>query len=169
MAKRITKYSWSVRSKKVLETLHPDLQMIANRVIEKTSVDLILVEGARTIATQRAYFRDGLSKINPDAYETEAALCKVAKHITITEHPEYEFSRALDFCAYAFHEGKNLSYDLTHLTYLATCFEQAAIELYDKGEIKHLIRTGINWDRDSILKYDQSFLDAPHVELYKPD
>lgn len=168
MAERINNFSYSVRSKKVQETLHPDLRLITELVIKNTSVDLVLVEGARTIATQRAYFRDGLSKINPDAYESEAALCKVAKHITITEHPEFEFSRAVDFCAYAFHNGKNLSYDMIHLTYLATVFEQAALQLYREGKIKHLIRTGLNWDRDGILKYDQSFVDGPHVELYKP-
>ena len=167
MAEKIN-YYWSLRSKKVKETLHPDLKKIVDKGLEKSSVDVVLVEGARTIATQRAYFKDGLSKINPDRYETETDLCRVAKHITITEHPLYEFSRAVDFCAYAFFKGKNLSYDLIHLTYISTVFEQAAIELYNKGEIKHILRTGLNWDRDGILKYDQSFLDAPHVELIKP-
>ena len=165
----MNKYEWSTRSRAVLETLHPDLQKIANLAIQRTTVDMVLVEGARTIASQRAYFKDGLSKINPDAYESEVALCKVAKHITITEHPLYEYSRALDFCAYAFHNGKNLSYDLTHLVYLSTVLEQAAKDLYSRGVIDHLIRTGINWDGDNILRYDQSFLDAPHVELYKPN
>jgi len=164
----MSKYEWSTRSRAVLETLHPDLQKIANLAIQRTTVDMVLVEGARTIASQRAYFKDGLSKINPDAYESETALCKVAKHITITEHPLYEYSRALDFCAYAFHKGKNLSYDLTHLVYLSTVLEQSAKALYAKGVIDHLIRTGINWDGDGILRYDQSFLDSPHVELYKP-
>ncbi len=164
----MNKYEWSTRSRAVLETLHPDLQKIANLAIQRTTVDMVLVEGARTIASQRAYFKDGLSKINPDAYESETALCKVAKHITITEHPLYEYSRALDFCAYAFHNGKNLSYDLTHLVYLSTVLEQAAKDLYSRGVIDHLIRTGINWDMDGILVHDQSFLDAPHVELYKP-
>ena len=164
----MSNFEWSTRSKAVLETLHPDLQKIANLAIQRTTVDIVLVEGARTIASQRAYYRDGLSKINPDAYETESALCKVAKHITITEHPLYEYSRALDFCAYAFYNGKNLSYDLTHLVYISTVLEQAAKELYSRGVIDHLIRTGINWDRDSILVVDQSFLDAPHVEIYKP-
>lgn len=166
MVKRIV-YEWSIRSKAVRDTLHPDLRKIIDLGLQKSSVDIVLVEGARTIATQRAYFRDGLSKINPDKYETETALCKVAKHITITEHPEFEFSRAVDFCAYAKHKENNYSYDLTHLTYISTVFEQAALELYAKGEVTHIIRTGLNWDMDGILRHDQSFLDAPHVELYK--
>lgn len=167
MVKKV-KYSWSLRSKNVKDTLHPDLQKIVDKGLEKSSVDVVLVEGARTIATQRTYFKDGLSKINPDSYETETDLCRVAKHITITEHPLYEFARAVDFCAYAFYKGKNLTYDLVHLVYLSTVFEQAAIELFENGEIKHLIRTGLNWDRDGILKHDQSFVDAPHIELVKP-
>jgi hypothetical protein len=164
----MSKYEWSTRSRAVLETLHPDLQKIANLAIQRTTVDMVLVEGARTIASQRAYFKDGLSKINPDAYESETALCKVAKHITITEHPLYEYSRALDFCAYAFHKGKNLSYDIIHLTHIATVIEVCAKELYSKGVIDHLIRSGLNFNMDGILKYDSSFVDAPHVELYKP-
>jgi len=164
----MSKYEWSTRSRAVLKTLHPDLQKIANLAIQRTTVDMVLVEGARTIASQRAYFKDGLSKINPDAYESETALCKVAKHITITEHPLYEYSRALDFCAYAFHKGKNYSYDPTHLVYISTVIEQCGKELYNKGIIDHVIRTGINWSMDGVLKYDQSFLDMPHVELYKP-
>jgi hypothetical protein len=164
----MSNFQWSTRSKAVLETLHPDLQKIMNLAILRTNVDIVLVEGARTIATQRDYFKDGLSKINPDAYESEAALCKVAKHITITEHPLYEYSRAVDFCAYAFYKGKNLSYDMTHLVYISTVIEQCAKSLHAKGVIDHLIRTGINWNLNGILAVDQSFLDAPHVELYKP-
>lgn len=167
MAKNI-KYFWSNRSKRVKETLHPDLQLIVDRGLEKTSVDVILVEGSRTIEKQLEYFKKGASKINPAAYPTKEALCKVAKHITIPENPLYKYSRAVDFCAYAKHKGKNLSYDLTHLVYLSTVFEQAAFELYEKGEIKHLIRTGLNWDMDGVLKYDQTFLDVPHIEIIKP-
>jgi hypothetical protein len=164
----MSNFEWSKRSKAVLITLHPDLQKIMNLAIQRTNVDVILVEGARNIATQRRYYKDGLSMINPDKYDSEEALCKVAKHITITEHPLYEYSRALDFCAYAFHKGKNLSYDLTHLIYLSTVVEQCAKDLHSRGVIDHLIRTGINWDGDSILMVDQSFNDAPHVELIKP-
>lgn len=161
-------YYWSIRSENVLKTTHPDLQKIMNLALKNSAVDVVLVEGARTIATQRAYFKDGASKINPDSYSSEVELCKVAKHIVITEHPEFEFSRAVDFCAYASYKGKKLSYDIVHLTYISTVIEQAAITLYNNGEIKHKIRTGLNWDMDGVLKYDQSFVDGPHVELYKP-
>ena len=161
-------FQWSKRSQAVLETLHPDLQKIMNLVIQRTSVDIVLVEGARDISTQRRYFKDGLSKINPDIYASEEDLCRVAKHITIKDHSLYKHSRAVDFCAYAFHNGKNLSYDMTHLVYVSTVIEQCGKDLYSRGVISHLIRTGVNWDMDGILKFDQSFLDAPHVELIKP-
>ena len=54
----MSNFEWSTRSKAVLETLHPDLQKIANLAIQRTTVDIVLVEGARTIASQRAYYRD---------------------------------------------------------------------------------------------------------------
>ena len=167
MVKNIV-YKWGKRSQKVKETLHADLQKIVDLGLKNSAVDIVLVEGARTIEKQSEYFNKGLSKINPAAYKSEEALCKVAKHITIDSIDYYKLSRAVDFCAYALHNGKNLSYDLTHLTYISTVFEQAAIQLYKAGEIKHLLRTGLNWDGDGVLKYDQSFLDAPHVELIKP-
>ena len=69
-------FEWSRRSQAVLETLHPDLQKIMNLVIKRTSVDIVLVEGARNVSTQKRYFRDGLSKINPDRYSSEEELCK---------------------------------------------------------------------------------------------
>ena len=80
----------------------------------------------------------------------------------------YNYSRAVDFCAYAFYKGKNYSYDMTHLVYISTAIEQCAKDLYSRGVISHVIRTGVNWDMDGILKFDQSFLDAPHVEIVKP-
>jgi len=163
------KYEWSKRSIGVLKTLHPDLQLTMNLAIQRTSVDIVLVEGARDVASQRRYYKDGLSKINPDKYRSEEELCRVAKHITIQDHPVYNYSRAVDFCAYAFHNGKNLSYDMTHLVYISTVIEQCAKDLYSRGVISHIIRTGVNWDMDGILKFDQSFLDAPHVEIIKPE
>ncbi len=162
------KYEWSKRSRGVLETLHPDLQLIINLAIQRTSVDIVLVEGSRDVSTQRRYFKDGLSKIDPDKYRSDEDLCKVAKHITIEDHSLYHYSRAVDFCAYAFHNGKNLSYDMTHLVYISTVIEQSGKDLYSRGVTSHIIRTGVNWDMDGILKFDQSFLDAPHVEIIKP-
>jgi len=161
-------FEWSRRSQAVLETLHPDLQKIMNLVIQRTSVDIVLVEGARDVSTQKRYFEDGLSKINPDRYSSEEELCRVAKHITIKDHSLYNYSRAVDFCAYAFYKGKNYSYDMTHLVYISTAIEQCAKDLYSRGVVSHIIRTGVNWDMDGILKFDQSFLDAPHVEIVKP-
>ena len=52
-----------------------------------------IVQSNRTVEQQRAYFKAGRSKVNPDAYNNIAELYKKAKHIT---GPGMPFSRAVD-------------------------------------------------------------------------
>jgi hypothetical protein len=39
--------------------------------------------------------------------------------------------------------------------------------LYEKGEISHKLRLGVDWDGDGDIK-EHSFFDGPHIELVKP-
>ncbi|TCV62311.1 M15 family metallopeptidase [Neorhizobium sp. S3-V5DH] len=45
-----------------LTGVHPDLVRVVKRAIELTSVDFTVLEGVRTLATQRAYVAKGASK-----------------------------------------------------------------------------------------------------------
>ena len=116
-----------------------------------SDVPFQLVQGARTIEQQRAYFAAGKSKVNPDAYALPSALYAAAKHVT---GPGMPLSRAVDIII----DLPKLGYDVKHLSYVAgvvlTCARMRGIS----------VRWGANFDKDKEL-FEQSFVDAPHFEL----
>lgn len=143
------------RSSKRLSTVHVDLQKIATLVISRTNIDFSITEGARSVERQKKLFDKGLT--------TKDGINNVGKHnLTPAE--------AIDIAIY--HKDTAFKYrvlfDPAHLAYVAGIFWSCALELYEKGEIEHVIRWGGNWDSDGVIKYDQSFLDMPHLELIKP-
>lgn len=147
--------AFSKNSKSKLETCHEDLQKIFNLAISRTKVDFGISEGHRDLETQYQYFKEGKSKIS--------GINSKGKH-------NYYPSLAVDFFVYhpEVTMRKKIIYDTMHLSYLAGIIDSCAAELFDKGEITHLIRWGGNWDSDGVIVYDQTFNDLPHVELIKP-
>jgi len=153
-------FKFSKRSQDNLNTCHPDLQLIADMALAVSQIDFAITEGERTAERQQMLFDTGKSKVNPKAYTPEVLITK-GKHITNEFRKE---SWAFDFVACV--PGKpNLSYDVKHLMYLVGVFTACAEYLYNKGLIKHRVRSGANWDRDGELVYDQTFFDAPHIEI----
>lgn len=55
-------FTWSARSLKALEGVHPDLRKVADRALELATVDFIIVEGCRTREQQLLYYTSGKSK-----------------------------------------------------------------------------------------------------------
>ena len=55
-------YKLSKRSLNNLKGVHPDLVKIVKRALEISDVDYTVVEGLRTLETQRKYFNKGVSK-----------------------------------------------------------------------------------------------------------
>jgi len=159
---------FGTRSLKVQGTLHADLVKITNLMITRTKVDVGLHQGARTIEEQREYHRNGKSNVNPDAYSSLEELAEKGKHITIAGHPKYGKSRAVDLHIAEKYQGKGLTWDMIHLSYVAGVMISCAQELYDKGEITHLLRWGCDWDSDGIIALDQKLDDGPHFELIEP-
>lgn len=145
------------RSKQCLDTCHVDLQLIAYTAIVNCPVDFGIHEGHRTEQKQLEYFLNGKSKIDPRNPE----LKKRGKHLSFP-------SMAFDFHISEDHNGKPLTWDKTHLTYVAAYLSAVADMLYFDDKIQHRLRIGIDWDKDGELLVDQSFNDFPHVELYKP-
>lgn len=148
-------YTFGDRSQTRLETCHPDLQRIMRDALAVSDVDFSIVEGHRSIERQNKLFKKGLSKID--------GVTRKGKH-------NYSPSLAVDIVVYTDQKQfrKRIAYDWTHLAYIAGVVTSTARRLYEDGTIKHLVRWGGNWDRDGILKADQSFQDGPHFELYIP-
>ena len=141
---------------------HADLILVINEAARLSQVDFTIIEGARSVERQQMLFNKGRSKVNPSKYSAAELITK-GKHIVNEFRDE---SWAFDFIVYV-PGRKDLTYDATHLMYLVGVFTAVAEYLYQAGEIDHKIRSGANWDRDGMLKYDQSFFDSPHIEMIK--
>ena len=152
-------------SKKVLDTLHPDLVKILELAIKRSPVDFGLHAGARTVEKQQEYYDTGKSRVNPKAYPSEEDLAKKGKHITIPGHPVYGLSRAVDLHVSEKHNGKSLAWDDTHLAMVAGVIVSCAKELLEKSEVTHKIRWGGDWSMDGVIALDQKLKDLPHFEL----
>jgi len=153
--------SFSKSSLSRLETCHSDLILVAKESLKVSQVDFGISQGARTIEEQQQYYNEGKSKVNPSAYSDTVTLLSKGKHLIDAElRPK---SWAFDFYAYV--PGESLTYDMIHLMFIVGVITATAERLRQEGKITHKIRSGTNWDRDGELKYDQSFFDAPHIEM----
>lgn len=156
--------SWSRKSSLRLLEGHIDIQKIFNLAITRTSVDISIIEVHRPVLKQQEYYAIGRSEeLDRKPITKVDGINKVGKH-------NLKPSKAVDFMIW--HNDKDtrmkIAYDSSHISYFAGILQSCAIELFEKGEITHLLRWGANWDKDGVLFFDQSFDDAPHVELYKP-
>ena len=145
-------YKLGKGSLKKLESVHHDLVKIIKLAITRTPVDFGISEGHRSLERQKELYDQGKSKID--------GINKKGKH-------NYSPSLAIDL--YAYHPDievrKKLAYDIPTLCIIAGVIISCADELKAKGDIKHSIRWGGNWDNDGVILYDQSFDDLPHFEL----
>ena len=144
---------FSGKSLSQLSTCHKDLRLIAKVALQLSPVDFGVSEGNRSFELQLKYFKENKSKLDPRVPEMYAK----AMHLKIP-------SMAFDFFACV--PGKrNLNYDNEHLTAIGTTLLIVGKILYSKGFVKHEVRWGGNWDRDSEIITDQIFDDRPHIEL----
>lgn len=70
----MTAFTFSSRSLRNLEGLHPDLVRVARRALELTEVNFIITEGRRTLDRQRELVRVGASKTLNSRHRTGHAL-----------------------------------------------------------------------------------------------
>ena len=145
-------YKLGKGSLKKLESVHHDLVKIIKLAITRTPVDFGISEGHRSLERQKELYDQGKSKID--------GINKKGKH-------NYNPSLAIDL--YAYHPDiatrKKIAYDVPTLCIIAGVIISCADELKAKGDIKHSLRWGGNWDNDGVILYDQSFDDLPHFEL----
>jgi peptidoglycan L-alanyl-D-glutamate endopeptidase CwlK len=129
------------RSLDQLSTCHPDLIKVATEAIKTCPIDFGISEGHRSIADQQKAYREGKSQIDG-----------------ITKKGNHNYDPALAFDFYAFVNG-NLTYESRHMAFVAAWIILTGVQL---GII---LRWGGNWDSDSEIITDQSFVDLPHIEL----
>lgn len=146
---------FSEKSWAQIKTCHQDLQKIIIETRKTCPVDFGINEGHRTFEKQLEYFLAGTSELDPRIPEK----FEKAKHL---KNP----SEAVDIKIFV-PDRPDLTYDFSHLAFVAAWMLATAEMLYVKGEIKHKATWGGNWDNDGILLVDQNFDDQPHIELRK--
>ena len=140
--------SWSEKSKKKLDTCHPDLIAIANEVL--SIHDCSVFEGYRDQETQDRYYANGTSKVK----------YPMGKH---NKTP----SMAIDLAPY---KSGDDPYDMENVLYFSGIVMAVADQLYKEGRITHKLRWGGNWSSkaDSKFAFDKQpkgFFDGIHFEL----
>ena len=149
-------FQFGNRSKTIISTLHPDLQLICQEVIK--IFDFSAYEGLRTDEKQLEYFLADKSKLDPRNPNHR----KKAKHLTQRDG----YSHALDCAPYPIDFSNNYK-KRERFYYMAGIFKSVSNNLFNEGKISHLVRWGGDWDKDNHFD-DQSFDDLPHFEIYKP-
>ena len=131
-------YSFSRKSKAKLETCHPDLQRVFEEVIKH--VDVTILEGVRSLETQKEYVRRGSSKtlkskhlVQPDGYSH--AVDAIIWPITWEDR-----ERFIAFAGFVRGIAAGMGINIT---------------------------SGIDWDCDFSVK-DHSFFDGPHFQISNP-
>jgi len=152
-------YKLSDRSKSNLKGVHPKLIAVVERAIEITNTDFGVIEGVRSIETQRDYVERGVSQTMK------------SKHLT-----QYDGnSHAVDIMAYI---GSRGSWEITLYDNIADAMKQAATEYCVS------LKWGACWHIDNIVDYKgtmqeatdeyvklrisqgrRPFIDGPHFEL----
>jgi peptidoglycan L-alanyl-D-glutamate endopeptidase CwlK len=140
------------KSSDKLESCHQDLQTIFNYVIKY--FDNTVICGHRTNKEQWELYRQGRDTKGDIITHKDGTFKK-------SLHQEYP-SMAIDVIPYPI-EWSNTD----RMRYFIGYVKCAAQMLYDYGAIEHLLKSGLDWDNDTVLK-DQRFNDFPHFELYIP-
>ena len=138
----MSKFRLGAGSLRKLEGVHSDLVRVVKRAIEITTVDFTVVEGMRTLETQRAYVASGASKTLDSAHLTGDAV-DVAPWI----------------------DGK-IPWNNT------LAFQEVAEAMFAAAdEFGIPIQWGADWDLDGIRvdrDSDESFIVIPQLQRPKP-
>lgn len=131
---------FSKNSLKHLESCHPDLQMLFLQVVY--NFDCTIIGGHRGQEEQDRVFNEGFSKVEwPNSKHNESP----SMAVDVTPYP-------IDW------------QDTERMSYFAGYVMGLAAEMKRQGLIEHHIRSGIDWDRDTMTN-DQEWSDLPHFEL----
>ena len=154
-------YKFGRNSRRIQETLHPDLIALTNRVIK--DIDISIIGGYRSPEEQNRLYHMGMTKLKGGD----------SKHNT-------DPSRAVDIAPYIRSEGipwkrHEQFYYMSGIVFAH--WKQMTREGVPK-ERGTLLRWGGNWgnyarhdvkDNDPVMgKGTQSFMDLPHFELCSP-
>lgn len=141
--------SWGTTSAQRRETLHPDLQMFVDAVLEIH--DCTIIYGARAVAEQRRLVAEGLSKTMNSKH-----LPRYVDRDKLRPLADGGVSWAVDLAPYP------VDWENTKRFYYFAGYAGAVA-----AALGLKIRWGGDWDGDQDLD-DQTFMDLVHFELIRP-
>lgn len=134
-------YILSARSRRNLEGVHPKLVDVVHRALEISQQDFTVVEGLRSLETQKAYVAKGVSK--------------TMKSYHLQQKDGY--GHAVDL--YPYYNGSvQVEAPFSRYKMIADAMLAAAKEL---GVV---VTWGADWDRDGDTS-DHTFIDSPHYQI----
>ena len=134
-------YVLSARSRRNLEGVHPKLVSVVRRALELTDQDFTVVEGLRSLETQKAYVAKGVSK--------------TMKSYHLQQKDGY--GHAVDL--YPYYNGSvQVEAPFSRYKMISDATMAAAKEL---GVV---VTWGADWNRDGRTS-DHSFIDSPHYQI----
>lgn len=143
---------WSQSSDGKLITCHPTIRTTFNVVLQRHNCSVVW--GARGEEEQEEAFEAGLT----------------TKHWPDSKHNTSPTSQAIDVIPYI--NGRGIvgrdPKDIKYFYRFSGVVLATALELFERGEIKFLLRWGGDWDNDFDLD-DQRFFDLYHYEIISPD
>lgn len=146
---------YSINSTKNLSTTHEDLQILFNTIIKY--VDCTIVRGHATPEEQFELWKQGRTKKNGFwEIENKGKIITNCDGFNIKSEHNYFPSIAVDAVPYP-----ELYSDNNKSVLFSGFVLGVATMLYEKGIIKHKIRSGIDWDGDFNLK-NQTLFDPLH-------
>lgn len=134
-------YVLSARSRRNLEGVHPKLVSVVRRALELTDQDFTVVEGLRSLETQKAYVAKGVSKTMKSYHLKQ----KDGYGHAVDLYPYYDGSVQVDA---PFHRYQMIA--------------DAMLKAAD--ELGVVITWGADWNRDGRTS-DHSFIDSPHYQI----
>jgi peptidoglycan L-alanyl-D-glutamate endopeptidase CwlK len=140
--------TFSKKSIELLEQIHPDLQAVLVQALHFVDFE-ILPSTVRTIVEQKAYFDTGKSKTMNSLHLKR----------TWPEYANKEYTAAVDIAPYPVDWNNKERFN-----YLGGLIIGIANMMFLRGEIKHAIRWGGDWNGNN-NPADESFYDGPHFEL----
>lgn len=129
---------FSKKSQAKLDTCHPDLVKVFEEVIKH--VDCTILEGIRSLETQKEYVRKGSSKTMNSKHLKQDDGYSHAVDVSPWPIDWKDRDRFIMFAGFVRGIGKSMGIDVT---------------------------SGIDWDDDFSVK-DHTFFDGPHFQLRNP-
>lgn len=158
-------FEFSDISKKRLEEVHKDLQLVIYESLKYSPIDFGISQGYRSPETQFELFKKGRKFENGEwIIDNPREIVTYLDGYNKKSKHNYNPSKAIDIYAYIPNKP-HLAWNENHLSAIYGVIISTANRLFEENKISHKVVGGYNWDGDGEIITDQNFQDGPHFQL----